>query len=76
MPKHKARHNHVKVYRPQGARYANGQTQPSYQEAIFTAFVAWAEEFPDDLRIDQTVIEVVGVTGGYVATLWEIIDHD
>lgn len=72
MPKRKGRWDFVKLYRPVGARHAHGRTEPSYQEAIFSAFVAWADEFTDNVRIEDTIIEVIGVTGGYAATIWEI----
>lgn len=72
MPIRKARHNHVKVFRPIGMRYANGKTCGTVLAAVIDAQRAFFQEFSSLPRDMHTIIEVVGVTGGYGASVLEV----
>lgn len=76
MPLNKARYEYFKVYRPRGARYANSSTQLTVELAVAEAMVNFEAEFGFLPRDRHTLIEVLGVTRGYAATVWEIKDAE
>jgi hypothetical protein len=65
---------HVHVYRPDGTRYVNGATKNNVVAAVASAFEAWEREFGAMPKTEHSFIEVLGVTGGWAATLFEIKD--
>jgi hypothetical protein len=71
MPILKSKHKHIKIYRPGGSRYAHGDGV-SYASAITDALSSYANEFSAIPKRDETVIECVGVTGGWSATVVEV----
>jgi len=72
MPFLKSRYDYIKIYRPRGSRFAHGGTHATPEIAVALAMVKFHTEFGERPRDDQTIIEVVGVTGGYAATVFEI----
>ena len=72
MPILKTRHNFTKVYRPNGARYAHGKTCDDATAAVISAMDAWEKEFGPIPRPNEMFIEVLGVTGGWAATIFEL----
>ena len=71
MPILSPRYDRVKIYRPNGTRYANGQTLRDPSEAVASALYAFMNEFGRPAT-ERSTIEVLGVTGGWVATVLEI----
>ena len=67
-----ARHQWKKMYRPTGTRYANSPTHVTPELAVADAMVAFETEFGRKPRQEYTVIEILGVTGGWAATVLEI----
>jgi hypothetical protein len=67
----KRRHDHMKVFRPNGTRYAEGRHADA-TDAVIAAFAAWEKEFGAMPRQEQTFIEVMGVTAQWVAVVMEI----
>lgn len=76
MPFLLRRYDWMKVYRPTGAAYADGQTLPTPELAVASAVVAFAAEFKREPRPAESIIEVLGVTGGWAATIFEFKDRD
>jgi hypothetical protein len=72
MPLAKSRYDHMKLYRPNGARYAHGRTLDLVEAAVQSAFDTFRAEFGGLPRQDETFIEILGVTGGWAATVLEI----
>ena len=71
MPRLKTRSEHTKVYRPNGTPYAEGaHAVPSV--AIQLAISRFRDEFRRIPRQDLAVIEVVGSSLGWSATVYEI----
>lgn len=66
------RYDHIKVYRPNGMRFATGHGLTP-EIAVSTAMILFQHEF-GVLCQEQAVIEVVGVTGSWAATVYEIPD--
>lgn len=73
MPILKNRYNYRKVYRPNGARYADGKTCPTASMAAASAEVNFRKEFGNFQELNM-VIEIIGVTRGWTATIIEIKD--
>jgi hypothetical protein len=71
MPRHRTRHDHVKVYRPNGARYANGESA-TWHDAVAKALSNYALEFGDVPAQHEMVIEVVGGHHRFLCTVWEL----
>ena len=71
MPVRQGTHHHVKVYRPIGMRYAEA-SGPTLLATVTQAQAAFAQEFKYEPRQDETVIEVVGVTGLWYVTVMEV----
>lgn len=74
MPLLKNRNKYKKFYRPDGTKYANGVFRPFATQAAEAALDAFKEEFRYYPEKVHTVIELVGVTGGYYGTCLEIIE--
>lgn len=72
MPLLKNRGQHLRVFRPNGTRYANGPTHHLAAQAIASAMAAFYLEFGSLPKQDETTIEILGVTGGWAATVLEI----
>lgn len=60
MPVRKAKHDHVKIYRPDGMRYADGTSVKDPVAALLNARQAYINEFGELPRLGHTVIEIVG----------------
>lgn len=71
MPILKRRNDYMKIYRPNGTRYAHGKTLPTAEEAVSSAIVAFNTEFGGH-KTSESYIEIIGVTGGWAATMLEI----
>lgn len=71
MPLFKNRSSYVKLYRPNGARYANGQTMKELSRALASAAAEFFYEFGEIPKQEETSFEVIGVTGGWAATILE-----
>ncbi len=69
------RGNFVKFFRPQGTKFAHGEFRRTPEEAVEEARIAFVREFKMLPLVEHTQFEVVGVTGGYKATMLEIIDN-
>lgn len=80
MPVLKSRYSHVKIWRPNGTKYANHTvTTANVRDTAAAAAIGVAiclekfqEEFGYKPREDETVVEVVGVTGAVSVSLSEI----
>ena len=72
MPRLKTRAKHIKVYRPNGTRYANGATNHNLAAAVASAMAAFYLEFGALPKQEETAVEIIGVTGGWGATVLEI----
>jgi hypothetical protein len=73
MPLLKNRGDHVKVYRPRGAKYGEARDAVA-ANAIAKAQTNFSNEFGYVPKQHLVVIEVVGVTGGWLAHYIEILD--
>lgn len=73
MPTYRTRYEWTKVYRPNGTKYA-GAKNARPDDAVRIALLNFISEFGREVRQEQAVIEVVGVTGEWCATVWEIDD--
>jgi len=62
----------VKVYRPDGTKYSEGQGSNMY-EAISIAQTNFVKEFQLVPSRDVTVIEAVGTSLGWKVTLLELL---
>lgn len=71
MPILKSRNQHIKVYRPNGTRYAQGRSM-NMQEALQQAQQQFLQEFGYAPRQDETVIEIIGVTADWIVDLFEV----
>jgi hypothetical protein len=71
MPLLKRRHDHTKVYRPNGTKYADGSGTAA-EDAVFNAQWAFQGEFGYVPKPEHTIIEVLGVTAGFEARFMEI----
>lgn len=71
MPTLKRRHDHIRVYRPNGTRYTSAR-HSDVGTAIFLARCKFLEEFGYEPRQDHTVIECIGVTGDWVVDFLEV----
>lgn len=71
MPIFKTRSAYRKVYRPHGSRYSDGRGATPFT-AISMAWGNFFAEFGENPRQEETFIEVMGVTGDWVVTLFEI----
>lgn len=69
--KTRSRSGYIKVYRPNGSRYAEGR-DPVVATAIMKATLAFVDEFKQFPRQDETLVEILGVTGDWVATIFEL----
>lgn len=76
MPIKKSRYNHTKVYRPNGMRYTRGFTLYTTEAAVGSAFACFEEEFGRKPIMKQTVVEILGVTCGWAATVFEFEDQE
>lgn len=72
MPILNHRYDHIKIYRPKGTLYAHGQTMHHLTPAIISALESFQLEFGRPIEGARTTIEVIGVTGGWAATVLEI----
>lgn len=71
MPLFKNRASHVKFYRPNGMRYANGKTEKELSRAIASAAAEFFYEFGEMPKQEETTFEILGVTAGWAATILE-----
>lgn len=76
MPILTRRHDHIKVYRPNGTRYSEARSVASANNAAALAIWVFREEFGYAPKQEETVIEVVGVTGQWIATVYEVKGFD
>lgn len=78
MPRLRGRSDHVKLYRPRDAPYANGTVNlvgfHGASAALQRAIAAFAEEFSRAPRMDRCVAEIVFATNNTSATIYEITD--
>jgi hypothetical protein len=72
MPVLKRQYDHVKVFRPSGALYADGDSLTTPEVAIADAQRAFIAEFGRAPVQSKVVFEIVGVTAKWVATVYEI----
>jgi hypothetical protein len=61
----------TRLVRPAGCRYASGSTQESILMAMTTAILAFHREFGRPCVQERTIIETMGVTGGWSVTIVE-----
>jgi hypothetical protein len=73
MPRLKTRSQHTKVYRPNGTLYAEGK-HAVFAVAVHLAISRFADEFARYPRQDQAVLEIVGSSLGWSATVFEVRD--
>ena len=71
MPILKTRSAYRKVYRPHGTRFAEARGTTPFA-AIAFAWGNFFAEFGENPRQDETTIEVIGVTGDWIANVFEI----
>lgn len=71
MPVLHSRHDHVKVYRPSGALYANGRAM-ELRAAMDKAWYNFVAEFGRMPVQERTVAEVIGVTAAWDVTVFEL----
>ena len=67
----KGQSDHAKVYRPTGTLYSVGHGT-LHHEASADALTNFVDEFGHKPRQELTVIEVIGTTIGWRATVFEI----
>lgn len=73
MPIMKRRHEHTKVYRPNGTRFANGKDY-YLERALDKAWQNFENEFGSLPKQEHVVLEVLGVTAAWDVTLMEIME--
>lgn len=71
MPIRRCRYDYQKIYRPNGMKYAEGRHE-RIEYAIIQAETAFLNEFGREPHQSLAVVEVVGVTGAWLATVMEI----
>lgn len=90
MPVMKNKYQHIKVFRPDGTRYAEGtQEMPVWSAegqrhtfsivceiAIENALYAFCKEFGQWPNLRRLVVELVEVNGNVKATVLEVPDDD
>ena len=62
------------IDRPAGTRFANGATRSTLFGSILSARHAFELEFGRQVKQELEIIEVLGVTAGYSATVLEVYD--
>jgi len=72
MPVFKNRSKHKKFYRPDGMRYAHGETRRTIEETCASALTNFFLEFHELPAQEHSNFEILGVTGGWAATVLEI----
>lgn len=71
MPTLRTRYDYTKIYRPNGTRYAEGKgITPA--DALDAAYVAYEAEFGARPPQCQTSIEIFGITGQWVAQVFDV----
>jgi len=77
MPILKTRYDYSKVFRPNGSRYAHGGTCFYLPDAVQKAVEAFEREFGPEAPLVQesAVVEIIGVTAGWSATIFEILEQ-
>lgn len=73
MPIIKSRYDYIKVYRPNGTKYGQGQ-HVNLIMAMNIAKKNFLDEFGYEPRQAETNWEVVGVTGAWVVDFFHIKD--
>ena len=73
MPILKRRHDYVKLYRPNGAKYAEARNM-NLNGALDLAMAAFFVEFGRRPVQEKTYVEIMGVTADWVVTVFEIED--
>jgi len=72
MPLFKNRSQHTKVYRPDGTRFARGTTQKELSRALASAAAEFFYEFGEMPKQEETSFEILGVTAGWSAAIFEV----
>ncbi len=75
MPTLGGRKQYSRVWRPSGTRFASAKTR-TIPDAVLDAFVAFRAEFGPRPVQERTVIEIVGVTGAWDATVFELPEEE
>jgi hypothetical protein len=75
MPKIKNRYDYIKVYRPNGLLFAEGKHK-DLVDAIVLAEDNFHKEFGRYTTQTKTFMEILGVTGQWCVTIFEIEDCD
>ena len=71
MPLTKNKYDYIKVYRPTGIKYGQGR-HSNIVQAMIEARTSFIKEFGYEPISENVVVEIVGVTGLWIANFFEV----